>query len=95
MKAPNFSLADQNSKRDLKEFRELIKHSKESNLLLLFQKTYETCETNLEKEFARSFIKGKNHNNNSPLEYNICNEVYNKEIIFLDKYFIWIVCKVD
>lgn len=53
---------------NLKEQRKLIKYSKVNNLLSLFQKTYEIYETNLEEEFARLFIKGKDYNSKSKIK---------------------------
>ncbi|KKP65667.1 MAG: hypothetical protein US74_C0034G0011 [Parcubacteria group bacterium GW2011_GWA2_38_13] len=59
-----FSIHNLNSK----DFRELIKYCKENNFLSLFQKSYETYEINLEKEFAKSFIKEKNNNDKNNLK---------------------------
>lgn len=52
----------------LRELEELIKYNKENNLLSLFQKTYEIYEINLEKEFAKSFIKGKNNDGRNKIK---------------------------
>lgn len=44
----------------------------------------ETVKRVLEKGQSVMILKGQNH---SPWEYDICNEVYNEEIKFLEKYF--------
>ncbi|EKD94317.1 MAG: hypothetical protein ACD_26C00120G0001 [uncultured bacterium] len=45
----------------------------------------ETVKRVQEKGQSFMILKGQGH---SPWEYNICNEVYNEELKFLDKYFI-------
>lgn len=57
-----------NPSLSLKEYRKLIKFCKDNNFLSLFQKSYEIYEINLEKEFAKFFIKEKNNRDKNNLK---------------------------